>query len=235
MTRDQVIFVLVEVLVLAASGLVVLGWKYLVRRAESAGAEPSARALEEVRANLARLTQASSLYMQRQHEVYTEVYRHLRLAQDELLRVSGDPVLIHDIRGFTADEIDELLKESGWRAPARRDVVVLWNEKTQTQALTMIKTRSPLVFYEGGMESLRKATNRYLGNRLYFSDEGIEALETATYAFRRYGDAIEHGHKRVKPEELAKMEAAMKQSLEAVYGLLRNELRHPGVTSSTSG
>jgi hypothetical protein len=105
MTAEHVVFLLVEGLLLIGTGLGVLGWKYLVRRAEAAGAEPSARALEEVRSELARLTHASGLYVQRQHEVYATVYRALRFSRDELAEVMEPTTLEHELRMLTADEL----------------------------------------------------------------------------------------------------------------------------------
>jgi hypothetical protein len=81
MKLEQVITALLYALIPLAGvflGAYLKGW----------GAVPSAQALEEVRADLARLTQASSLYVQRQHEVFTEFYRHLRRSHDHLALIT---------------------------------------------------------------------------------------------------------------------------------------------------
>jgi hypothetical protein len=233
MTREHVVFLLVECLVLLSTGLGVLGWKYLVRRAESAGAAPSAQALAKVQAELSRLTHASGLYVQRQHEVYAKVYRALRFSRDQLAKIDGQFTLEVDLLGLTADELDKRLAKTGFREPSRRKVLADWgaDETARVHALQTLQLETPGMYYSVGMKSLGKAVNEYLGNLLYFSAEGIDAMEDATYAFRHYAGAMEYGHQRVRPEELATRRKAMDDGLDRAYALLRKELKEPSGTA----
>jgi hypothetical protein len=230
MTRDQVIFLLVEGLVLLTAGLGVLGWKYLVSRAESAGAEPSARALEQVRSELARLTHATGLYVQRQHQVYATVYRALRFSRDQLANVMEPATLYYDLRGLTADEMDKRMKKQGFCEPSRRKVLAGWgdDEDERTVGLHTLQSETPQMYWDVGARHITKATNAYLGKLLYFSDDGPKAMEAVLGALRHYAAATEYGGSGVKSDELKRRRAAMDEAMDRVYALLRKELKEPG-------
>jgi hypothetical protein len=102
-------------------------------------------------------------------------------------------------------------------------------------AMHMMREDAPLMYYDTGTKNRVKATNEYLGNLLYFSDEGIEAMEATLYAIRRYEAAMEYGRQRVPADELAARRRAMDEALERVYRLLRRELMRPGGDSLKSG
>jgi hypothetical protein len=170
MSREQVITALVYALVPLASvllGAYLKGW----------GALPAAHALEEVRAELARLTHASGLYVQRQHKVFTKVYRAMRFARDQLVNSTEIPPFQYDLLDLTADEMDAQIERQGAREPLRRRMRENWraDEESRRNALMLLQTELPRLYRDTASDHITKAMNAYLGNRLYFSDTGIAA------------------------------------------------------------
>jgi hypothetical protein len=227
MDRNQVIFLLAQALLLALWGVGVLGWKFLVKRVESAGEARSAQALEELRARLDRLTHATGLYVQRQHEVFPEVYRAMRFARDQLVDSTQMPPFQHDLLGLTADEMDAHLEQQGGREPLRRQVRAEWraDEESRRNALMLVQSELPQSYRDTASDHITKATNVYLGNRLYFSDAGIAAMETTLAGLRRAAAAIQYG---VRPPDLDVWQAELDQVLERAHSRLREELKQPG-------
>ena len=224
MTREQVISALLYALVPLASvflGAWLKGWAAL----------PAGRALEEVRAELARLTHASGLYVQRQHDIFSEVYQLLRRAHDNLALVAEErQTLRHDVKDFTREELEAELKTL-WRAPALREVLAKWDEGEQgrVDALRLLQAKLPLAHWDAATGEVTEGTNRYLTNALYFSDDGVAAAVNALLsALRHYRSAVAYGRQQVPEQELAERRKAMDEALNRVYTVFRAELREPG-------
>jgi hypothetical protein len=116
-------------------------------------------------------------------------------------------------------------------------VLTSWgvDENARVVSLSQLELEAPQMYWDVGTSHIRKATNAFLGNLLYFSDEGAAAMEAVLGALRHYAAATEYGHHRVKPDELERRRRAMDEALDRVYALLRRELKEPGVSARPDG
>jgi hypothetical protein len=190
---------------------------YVVAWAKGWGSASAAEALEEARAELARLTHASGLYTQRQHEVFSEVYQALRRARDNLVLVTEQHMTLrHDVKGMTREELREVLER--------------WDdgEEGRVTGVRLLQANLPQAHWDAATDHLMSATNCYLSNALYFSNEGLAAVNALLSAIRHYKSAVAYGRQQVSNEELSERRKAIDDGLNRAFTLLRGELREPG-------
>ena len=93
--------------------------------------------------------------------------------------------------------------------------------------LSEVQNQAPGMYHDLAVESLEQGEREYLGNLLYFSNEGMKAMDQAREAVRRYAQLVQYGRPSNRMDEVKAKAADMDGKLWERYGLLRSELKEP--------
>jgi hypothetical protein len=196
------------------------------------------RLLAAVSAGNQRSLHEFSLYTQKQHEVYSALYRRVRTAADFFAGLVGFTIG-PDFSRFTVDDVRRYLERN--QVPAGEGAAVLAAyEQGQRDASRLLDALDYQVRKARAEDKFRRAKNLEALDELYLSDAVRSQLDIVRSAIAALSARLRFPDDRIAsargPNEL-ELRDRMNAAVTDLFRLMREELRrgHPLEAESTSG
>jgi len=135
-------------------------------------------------------TDAYSLYITKKIEVYNKLHKNIMLSSGQFYSTYEHNSTEPDLEKFNIDEIKEYLKKKKIGGGKIKTFVTMWKEKGETDAIGEIRQ----YIYKGEPNivenTINKASNSYVENIFYFSEEVGEIAKNLIKDMRSYNDEI---------------------------------------------
>jgi len=184
-------------------------------------------------------TDAYSLYITKKIEVYNKLHKNIMLSSGQFYSTYEHNSTEPDLEKFNIDEIKEYLKKKKIGGGKIKTFVTMWKEKGETDAIGEIRQ----YIYKGEPNivenTINKASNSYVENIFYFSEEVGEIAKNLIKDMRLYNDEQQtirvYGRSRGEKEceddnkRIKELKVGIENSKELLLGKMKSEIKSYGL------